>query len=256
MVWKRPVVEIRHLFETGVQALRRFNRRQPSETPHEEIERLERVLDQLAAADDWTQRLHTFWSSLRTERARIALTTLVRLGCVPHELVDVVGLLTDPRAAKAMEDRRRETAAYFLRLQRLAASFTRLADDCDKYTRLPWRYDQTKFRLDRYVAAFLRDEATTMRAFMRDTDPRRFTNWGASHYRMRMMHDIKIMTGRFQDALLAQFLSGVPGVTMTAAQLRKMRTRQTKRAAAWAPPPYFNRPGSRIVMNPHSETKE
>jgi len=64
------------------------------------------------------------------------------------------------------------------------------------------------------------------------------------------------MTGRFQDRLLAEFLNGVPGLTMPAEQLRKMRKRLTKRAGAWAVQPYFNRPASRIVMNAKSGTQE
>jgi hypothetical protein len=64
-----------------------------------------------------------------------------------------------------------------------------------------------------------------------------------------MMRDIKIMTRGFQDASVAEFLNGVPGVTMTAAQLKKLRNRHTQRAAAWTPPRYVSRPASRIVLD-------
>lgn len=88
-----------------------------------------------------------------------------------------------------------------------------------------------------------------MLEFIRDADARRRpTLTMATAQFMRMMRDIKVMTGGFQDALVVEFLNGVEGGTLTPDQLRKMRTRYASRAAAWRPPRYLTRPASRIVL--------
>ena len=249
LVWRRPDHEIRRLWQTGGAALRLCGQQRPADVAHEQIERLEGVLDQLAAADDWTRRLHTFWQRLRYESARRALTLLVRLGCVPHDLVRCVDAFTDPGERKAVEGKRRETRAYLPRLRRLATAYERLATRCDTYTRLKEHYGGTKFWQDRHIAAFLRDEAAMMGEFIRDADPRRHATFTMGNtYLMDMMRDIKTITGQYQDTLVAQFLNGVPGVRMTPDQLRKMRNRRVLREKEWQSPRYGGR-ASRIGMD-------
>ena len=249
MVWKRPKDEIRALMQSGGEALRVLGRGEPANVRQAQIERLEGVLDQIAAADDWIRRLHLFYQALRTERARSALTKLVRLGCVPHDLVRCVRTFTDDREATALAGKRQETRAYLPRLQRLTESFAQLADDCDGYNKLEERYGGTTFRLDRNMAAFLRDEAASMGGVLRDADPRRHRMFTmANAHLMDMMRDIKTITGQFQDALVADFLNGVPEIRVSAGQLRQFRARHGSRGKAWTPPRYMARPASRIVM--------
>lgn len=249
MVWRRPEGQIRALLRAGGEALRALGRGGPETARREQTERLEGVLDQIADADDWSRRLHTFYQALRTDRARFALTRLVRLGCVPHDLVRCVGSFTNIREATAVAGKRQETARYLPQLQRLAASFAQLADDCDAYNALEEHFGGTTFPLDRNVAAFLRDEAASMAEFIGDADPRRHAMFTmANAHLMDMMRDIKTITGSYQDALVAEFLNGVPGIRVSGGQLRQMRTRYTKRGNAWTSPRYFGRPISRIVM--------
>ena len=253
MVWKRPETEIRGLMQAGGQALRVLGQTQPKSIRQEHTARLEAVLDRIAAADDWTERLHTFYDTLGNDLARVALTKLVKLGCVPHDLVRCVGNFTDQGEATAVAGQRRERQAYRPGLQRLAASFKRLAADCDRYNRLEEHYGGTMFRLDRNVAAFLRDEAASMAEFIRDADPRRHTMFTrANAHLLDMMRDIKTITGAFQDRIVIDFLNGVPGVDMTVDQLQQLRTRYRTRGNAWTSPRYFGRPISRIVMDGHT----
>ena len=253
MVWRRPAAEISLLLQTGGHAIRELSHRQPESVERELIERLEGVVTQLAAADDWAQRLHAFLRDLRTESARRALTALVRLGCVPHELVQCLQTYTNPSAAKALREQRQERLAYLPRLQRLQAAFVQLADDCDAYTHLRWRYSGSNFRVDCHAAAFLRDEAAVIGEFIRDADPRRAAFTLANNALQRMMRDIKTITGGFQDPLVAQLLNGIPGVAQKNAEvLKKVRRRLRLKDQAWTTPRYLTRPASRIVMEDNS----
>ena len=253
MVWRRPESELRRLFRTAGAALRALGARPSSAASPDKIAELERAVDQIAAADDWTRRLGPFWSALRTERARRALTTLVRKGCVPHNLAQDVTIFASTGERQALEAYRRELRGYSSRLTRLAASFMRLAQDCEAHTRLPERNGVTPFRLDRQIATFLRDEAAQMREYIDDADPGRRTLTMPHWHLMEMMRDIKTITGSFQDRLVADFLNGVPEIRVTVAQLRRMRARHRTKTAAWKPPRYLrrpaSRPASRIVMD-------
>ena len=127
----------------------------------------------------------------------------------------------------------------------------RLATDCDAYTRLPEHWGGSTCRLDRHVSAFLRDEATVMREFIRDADPRRHAMFTmANAHFLDMIRDIKTITGSFQDRLVTQFLNGVPGIRVSAEHLKKMRNRHRRRSQEWTVPIYLTRPVSRIVMDP------
>jgi hypothetical protein len=250
LVWRLPDVEIHRLFETAGQAVRILGRSAPPDVRQEQTIRLEQCLDRLVAADDWTRRLRVFLERLRHERARRALSQLARLGCVPHDLVRCVENFTDEGGADAVKARRREIQAYLPRLRRLAESYERLATECEDYNKLKEHYGGTTFRLDHQIAAFLRDEAAMMGAFIRDGDARRHEVLTmANAHLMTMLRDIKTITGEFQDTLVAEFLNGVPGIRMTAYQLRQMRNRHKRRGKAWQPPRYLSRPPSRIVMD-------
>ena len=248
MVWKLPNDKIRALFQAGGQVLRAFGRKAPSEVPHEQIEHLERLVERLATADDWSRRLQTFLQRLRNERARVALTKLVRLGCVPHDLVRSVQSYADQRAVGVVEKARDETQTYLPRLWELVKLLEQVANACERYTALRENYGGSKFYLDRNIAWFLRDEATAMQEFIRDSDPRRHGRRTKADVQLFLiMREIKTITGGFQDRLVADFLNGVPGIrTRNAEMLKRWRARQDVRWNEWKPSRYVTRPVSRI----------
>jgi hypothetical protein len=173
MLWRLSDAEIKALFAKGGEILRAGFNLKPANVAHEHIEQLEKVVDQLAAADDWNRRLCDFLATLQTETARNAFDSLVRFGCVPDDLADCVRCRTDKDEARLRQETQRERLIYLPRLRELAKLFEKLSVRCDKYKGLPERYGGSKFSLDQNVAGFLRTEAASMREFIRDADTRR-----------------------------------------------------------------------------------
>ena len=60
------------------------------------------------------------------------------------------------------------------------------------------------------------------------------------------MRDIKTITGGFHDDLVAALLNGMPGIRVTADQLKKSRNRFAR--ATWPQRQYLSRPASRIQL--------
>jgi hypothetical protein len=140
MAWRLPESEIQQLFAEGGRALRVLGQTPvPEKAAHRAIECLERILDRLTAADDWTKRLKSCLGELRNDRARRAFGALVRRGCVPDDLAYCIQCQTDRREAEAVKGARREALIYRPRLRDLARFFERVAKECEDYADL-WEY--------------------------------------------------------------------------------------------------------------------
>jgi hypothetical protein len=227
MAWRLPDSEIRQLFAEGGRALRVLGQTPvPEKAAHEAIERLERILDRLTAADDWPKRLKCCLGQLRNDRARRAFDALVRRGCVPDTLAYCIRCQTDRGEQEVVEEAWREALIYRPRLRDLARSFERVAKECEDYAGLWEKHLGTKFTLDLNLSAFLREETATIREFLRDWKRRRGRTRVESVLWLAMQ-EISLTTGSFQDRLVADLLNGATTVTTTADNLKRWRARET-----------------------------
>ena len=212
------------------------------------IERLEQIVDQLAEADDWTGRLKDFLKDLRPDQRR-AFSRLVSLGCVPHDLAYHIRQQSNEAGTGAERAAQRERSIYLPRLRTVAAMFQNLASECERYSALRENYGGSKFRLDRNISAFLRDEAAAIHEFIRNSDSRRHSRRGWADTQLRMMmRDVKITAGAFQDRLVAQVLDGISGRKWNEEKLKRWRAREDARWNQWTAPGYVNRPTTRIKL--------
>jgi len=236
MAWRLPDDQIREIFGTGGEALRAFNQKRLSRVPHDQIERLERILVRLAAADDWMSRLKKV--SELDSSAKTAFERLVRPGCVPDPLVYCIEQQERSISRAARKDtkhlgRRRK-------LKELLKAFERLANQCDEYMKLSPSETVEHYDLSSVIPRWLWKQAQTFRDFLDDCDPRRQTKRPKSDFALfQTMQDIKTMTGSFQDDLLAAVLSGTPDVAPTTAEaLRRWRAREVTQWRRWRPPTF------------------
>ena len=250
MTWKQGPSAAAALIQRGGAFIRAmgpvFKRPDRADDFGSEIAELEDVVVQLAAMDDWSLRLGHYLSSL-TDRAQRAFRRLVKRGCVPDDLVNCLECQTDPEERQAVQRSRAERSIYLPRLQALAKSFEKLANECDRYIALRVTYAGSTFPLDSNLSPFLRREAAAVAEFVRDSDPRRRGQRTlADAILFHTMADIKAVTGGFQDRLMADLLSSVRKAEETADNLKRWRAREAERWNAWKVPAYLARPGLRV----------
>ena len=250
MTWKQGTSAAAALIQRGGASIKAigpvFKGQDRADDFGSEIAELEDVVVQLAAMDDWSRRLRRYLRSL-TDRGQRAFRRLVKRGCVPDDLVQCLECQADPEERQAEQRSRAERSAYRPRLQALAKSFEKLAKECDRYIALRVRYGGSTFPLDSNLSPFLRREAAAVAEFVRASDPRRRgqrTLADASLF--HTMADIKAITGRFQDPLVADLLSSVRKAEETADNLKRWRAREAERWNAWKVPAYLARPGLRV----------
>ena len=234
MAWR---TDVRALLERGVLARRELHNCVRSlarpEARQPLIQELERVVDALSRADDWTRRLQAMLDRLRPA-GRNAFSKLVKLGCVPDPLAECADLQLAPDSSVGSTT---ETANYRPRLVALTEQIEALADECEKYLGLEWRYAGSKYPLDPTLALYLRSEAAFCREFIRDTDPRRRgTRTRADFVLLRTMDEIRTITGQYQDGLFSQLLEGALGKPRGAGALTRWRSREQAKWGQWQMP--------------------
>jgi len=244
MTWKQGTSAARALLQRGGASLKAMGRvgQDRADDVESEIAELEDVVVQVAVMDDWSLRLGRYLSSL-PDRAQRAFRRLVKRGCVPDDLVYCLECQTDPNESQAVQRSRKERSAYLPRLNKLANSFEKLANECDRYIALRVSYAGTTFPLDSNIPPVLRREAAAFAEFIRDSDPRRRgRRTRADAILLQTMEEIKAITGGFQDRLLADLLGDVRGAEETADNLKRWRGREVHRWNAWKAPAYLARP--------------
>jgi hypothetical protein len=194
----------------------------------EQIKSLEGAVDALASADKWEVRLSPFLKTLKPASARTALKDLVKLGCVADMLVDCLNKQSTEEARR--RPRQIRMNEHRTQMRRLSKQMKELADLCDDWDRLRVRLTGGAYALDWKISAFLSNEAQRINAFLVSNYPR--TNHPLTLAKSDLvltMRDIRMITGAYQDRLVAKLLG--PVFPTTADALKKIRLRT---AASWS----------------------
>ena len=206
------------------------------------VDGLEGVVKSLVRADDWTRRLSGLvGDELQAARCLWAFERLVKHGCVPDALANCISAqqqrfseseLTESELVKSDDSLNRRG------LTKLSQEFDQLAENCDNYfARVDEAHAESFVHL--YTATWLRNEAARFRAAAAFRDPReRHTTTRAEAVLLQTMTEVKIVTGKYRDELLAEILRHIPLHTKTTGEgLRKAR----QRAQAWGQRTQFRR---------------
>lgn len=237
IAWQ-PGVDVRALLRAGGSAMRDMGRATDKPALDSAFAELDRVVRALAVADDWTRKLAPLLRGL-TPTARQAFDALVKRGCVPLELVKCLEAQT--QFVESEEAFRKERLVYLPRLKDMEREFRGLSRTCKQYLALRESYSSSKYPLREIVPAWLSAQADLMGDCVREADARRKEKirYGESLLLSTMTRTRNAITGRFEDALFAQLLSGAPGGrSMTAGSLKRWRTRterkwKNRRAPRW-----------------------
>lgn len=159
--WRLPFNEVRRLIREGAFAFNALRKASDEAAFRSHLDNLEVALDKLSRADDWTRRVRDLLKRLDTPAAKSALTTLVKLGCVPDA---IEWCLQEQAQPSERVRRKRRDSVQKRRLKVLAGEFERLADACESYS---LALEADRERIDRLIGpdthVRLRDEAGRLR---------------------------------------------------------------------------------------------
>jgi hypothetical protein len=222
--WRRSPEDLFELIRAGARAINGSSRPAPiRHRPPEET--VEGVVKALARADDWTRRLSAFLHELGTADARTAVTRLVRLGCVPDQLVWCVEELRRP---SALAIKRQQDSDHRTAVRALAKQFETLAKACDDYILDSYRWSYViNQAIGPRQSQDLRQQSDRIRAFADAIEIRPRRQFDPSHTALLIVSgEIRRITGTFREDLLAPIVQTVPRFSdMTPEALRKWRAR-------------------------------
>jgi hypothetical protein len=235
----RPIPgEMQRLIRVATKEARSYDESR-GRVSREQIRRFEAAVDELASADNWSVRLSQFLETLKTARARTALRDLVKLGCVPDMLVDC---LNAQRAGEAFRRvRRTDLNAHRRKLRIVARRMNQLADLCASVSGMCVLGVGGSYTVNGQISRFLWNEARRIDAFLVVSDPR--TNHDitlAEHSLFATLHDIRLITGEYQNRLVVDFLSVVFPISADA-----LKTFRTRKATLWS----STKPRQRVLID-------
>jgi hypothetical protein len=217
--WREPRETMFRLFRRALKARRSAFKSKSVEDKERATSDFEATVDAIAKADDWTRRMGAFMKQL-DRQAKMALAELVRLGCPPDLLTDYV----IQAGLKYPKEAEREWARNLITVKRLIRRFETLADECDAYDRVDYRFGFTTYPIGSQVGEWLRKRAATLRDFLAENNPHRKR---ADRWLVSMTHNVKRITGSYQDRLVALVLAATsPTGAENEEQLKKRRRRE------------------------------